>query len=253
RGATFEFLRWMAESKPLSSLAGHRLDLLSQVFLSGRGQRAIWNAPPMPIWQPVILTTIVAVALYVCLRSPGLGKPAQTTFGRVAAITFLFLLACMFLSRLNVTDHHLIALVPIAAMLVVIAAQVICLRWRTARYAIHALAVVYVILALQWNLAAARELRSTGGIGLWSNAVDTLTAHLERNCRDRKIKALDWGLSNNIYVLSNARISPSELFWGATSERSGLGKTWKDEISPGDIYILHSPDLAQFPDAARGF
>jgi hypothetical protein len=253
RGATFEFLRSMAESTPLSRLAGHRLDLLSQIFLMGRGQRAIWNAPPMPLWQPIIVSTIVAAALYVCLRSPGLSKPRQTVFGRVAAFTFLFLLACMFLSRLNVTDHHLIALVPIAAIPVVIGAQEICRRWRSARYAIGALAVLYVILALQWNLVAARQIRATGGVGLWSNAIDTLTVYLERNCQDRKVKVLDWGLSNNIFVLSNSRISPVELFWGATAERSGLGKVWKDEISPGDVYVLHSPALVQFPDAADGF
>ena len=37
---------------------------------------------------------------------------------RAAALVlplFLFLLACMLFSRLNISDHHLIALVPIAA------------------------------------------------------------------------------------------------------------------------------------------
>src|SRR5205823_11564377 len=102
-------------------------------------------------------------------------------------------------------------------------------------------------------VTAARLVRSTGGTGLWSGAIDTLTVYLQRNCLDRKIRSVDWGLSNNIYALSNSRISPAELFWGATAERSGLGKPWKEEISPGDVYVLHSPALVQFPDAAEGF
>ena len=252
-GATFEFSRVMADPKPLLQLAGYRLYLLSQVLVSDSEHREIWNAPTLPLWQAVIFTTVVATALYVCLRSRTLPELRRMEYGRMAALTFLLLLACMFQSRLNVTEHHLIALVPIAALVVVIAAREVYRRWPNARYAIAAVAVLYVITALQWNLAAAGQIRSTGGVRWWSNAIDPLTSYLERNREGKNIKVLDWGLNNNLFVLSNGRIRSAELFWGATVERSGSGKLWKDELASGDIYVLHAPPLGQSPDAAEGF
>jgi hypothetical protein len=253
RGATFTFLRSMADPTPLLRLAVPRLDLLSQILLSDHEHRDMWNAPPLTLWQAIVLSSIVATALYVCLRRSSRAEPRQTAFGRVAALTFLFLAGCMFLSRLNVTEHHWITLVPLAIVLVVIAAQDVCRRWRGARYVVAAIAVFYLNSAMQRNLTVAAQIRSTGGVGWWSNAIDPLTDYLERHCQGRMIKVLDWGLNNNLYILSGARISSMEVFWGATVERSGSGKLWKDEISPGDVYVLHAPGLEQSPDAAKGF
>jgi len=246
RGATFEFLRSMADSKPLYDLAGYRLHMLSQTLLSDAEHREIWNGPPLPMWQAVLFSTVVATALYICLRS-------RIKSGRFAALTFLLLAACMFSSQLNLREHHLISLVPIGALVVVIAAQEICRRWRNAVYVTGAIAILYLFAAIQWNLTAATQLRATGGVRWWSSAIDQVADYLERNCQDKKIKILDWGLSNNLFVLSNARIPPAEIFWGATVERSGSGKLWKDEISPGDVYVLHAPTLVQNPEAAEGF
>jgi hypothetical protein len=36
-------------------------------------------------------------------------------------------------------------------------------------------------------------------------------------------------------------------------ERSGSGKLWRDEISAGDTYVLHSKELVLFPEATEGF
>jgi hypothetical protein len=44
-----------------------------------------------------------------------------------------------------------------------------------------------------------------------------------------------------------------EIFWGATPERSGMGKLWIDEMTPGVVYVLHSPEVAVFPAAGDGF
>lgn len=134
-----------------------------------------------------------------------------------------------------------------------IAAQEICRQWRKARYVIGGIAVVYVVSAMQWNLLAASQIRGTGGVRWWSNSIDTVAGYLEKNCHGKQIKVLDWGINNNLFVLSGGRISSIELFWGATVERSGSGKLWKDEISRGDVYVLHAPPLAQSPDAAEGF
>ena len=32
-----------------------------------------------------------------------------------------------------------------------------------------------------------------------------------------------------------------------------MGKLWKDEISPGDVYLLHTPEVKAYPEAEEGF
>src|SRR6185436_2236716 len=179
----------------------------------------------------ILFGSLVAFAVAVCLWSGGLAESARTA-RRVAAGTFLLLLACMLFSRLPIFDHHLISLVPIAALLVVAAAQDCYRRWPSTLPVLACIGVAYFGSALYWDVKAARQLRSTGGVGVWSNAIDKVAAYLERHSRGRQVKVLDWGLNNSLFVLSGAKIQSIEVFWGATVERSGMGKLWKDEISP---------------------
>jgi hypothetical protein len=159
----------------------------------------------------------------------------------------------MLLSRLLISDHHLIALIPIATVLVVASAQDCQRRWPRMRYVFAFIGFTYLGSALYWDLTAARRIRSTGGVGVWSNAIDKVASYLQRNYKGRQIKVLDWGLNNNLFVLSGGKVISSEVFWGATAERSGMGKLWKDEISPGDVYLLHTPEVTAYPEAEEGF
>jgi hypothetical protein len=246
RGATFAFMR-STNQESLLSLAGHRFLLMSQTFLYDSEHRYMWGGRALPLWQTLLFSSVVVFALGVCLLGSGIRKPA-----RMAAVIFVALLACMLSSRLNISDHHLIALVPIAALLVVVAAQECCRRWPIARVVAGAIAVIYFTSALYWNLTAARQMRLTGGVGIWSNAIDSVCGYLQKSYPGRRIKVLDWGFQNSFFVLSNAKLASTEIFWGATVERSGSGKLWSDEVTPGDIYVLHSPGLVQFPEAGQG-
>ena len=246
RGATFAFMRSGA-SESLLSLAAHRFHLLSQTLLYDSEHRRMWTELPMPLWQKLFFSSVVVFALSFCLLSAGIRKP-----GRIAALIFLFLLACMLSSRLNISDHHLIALVPIAALLVVVTAQECSRRWPVARLVAGAIATIYLSAAMYWNLTAAYQIRSTGGVGIWSNAIDSVCSQLQKSYPGRSIKVLDWGFQNSFFVLSNAKLASTEIFWGATVERSGSGKVWSDEVAAGDIYVLHSPGLVQFPEAGQG-
>jgi 4-amino-4-deoxy-L-arabinose transferase-like glycosyltransferase len=250
-GATIAFLSSSIESGPLLGLIGHRLNLLAQTVLADSELRKMWNGPPLPLWQSMLFSSVVVFAVSACLWRFEWAEHAVA--GRVAALTFLFLLAFMLFSPVKIFEHHLIALIPIAAALVVIAARDFSRRWRSARYVTAAIALVYLASALYWNLTAARQIRSTGGVGMWSNAIDGLVSYLHSNYQGRTIKALDWGLTNNLFVLSNGRIMSGEIFWGATEERSGTGKLWADEIAPGDVYLLHSPSLVAAREAGEGF
>jgi Dolichyl-phosphate-mannose-protein mannosyltransferase len=251
-GATFAFMRAMNNPQPMLHLVAFRLNLLSKIILSDSGHRDKWDGPDLPLWQTVPFSIMVIFALFACLRWGRASIKSGAIFGRVAALTFVFLLSCMLFSRLNISDHHLIALVPIAAVLVMVAARDICQRWRNARYAAGALAVLYLILALSLNHMAARQIRSTGGVGLWSNAIDSVSRYLQTHRPSRSVKVLDWGFQHNLFVLSNSKIASTELFWASSAEHSGSGKLWSNEIAPGDVFVLHAPGLVQFPGAGKG-
>jgi hypothetical protein len=194
----------------------------------------------------VLFCSVVTLAVAACL----LGRDS---FPRATALTFLLLLLCMLLWRLNIADQHLIALVPLAALLVAIAARDTCRRWPSARYITAAVGILYLGCSLQWQLTAARELRSTGGLRLWSKAIDPLCSYLQQHYPGRRIKALDWGFHHSLFVLSNGNITTTDLFSGATTDRSASGKSWADEIARGDVYLAHSTGVVEFPAAQNGF
>jgi len=248
-GGTFAFMQFTRNEKPLSFLLQKRAGMFAQMLLSDSEHRVAWNGPEMPLWQMILFPTLVGIGLWVCLRHD---SPKQH-IKRMLGLTFVLLATYMFCSRFNIAEHHLIALLPLSVLMVALAAQDSLQRWRIARYPVAIVLVVYLLCATQWNMAAAHRFRSGGGAEAWSDAIHSVSDYLGRNCVGRKIKVLDWGLHNSLFVLSNGKITPSELFWGATVERSGSGKKWTEEIVPGDVYVLHAPELMVFWEATEGF
>jgi hypothetical protein len=159
----------------------------------------------------------------------------------------------MFTSRLNIAEHHLVMLVPIAVVVVVLAFQELIHRWRGAGVAALSIGLIYLASALYCDVSAARGLRRTGGSNAWSDAIYSVNERLASDYAGREIKILDWGLCNNLYVLSNGKINASELFWGATGEVSGQGTRWSDIVARGGVYLTNSPGNLQFPAATEGF
>ncbi len=251
--ATFEFMRVTNNTEPWPKLLLMRMFMIIEMLLTDGEHRFIWSGPPMPVWQAVLFPLIVIVAVVTCLKSFREIAPERKSLERIAALLFMFLLTCMVFSRLNISHHHLIATLPIVVLMVVLASQDLRPRWPRAASVVWAVSAIYVGLAIYWNVEASRHLRATGGIGLWSDAIEVLCQDLESHYPGRKVKVLDWGLNNSLFVLSGGRIDSLEIFGGATAERSGSGKTWKEEIAPGDIYVLHSKDLTMSPSVPADF
>jgi hypothetical protein len=222
--ATFAYMRTTRAPEPLWESVRLRLGMLTETLLADPEMRKLWGGPPMPPWQSIFAGAVVLAALAFCFRQPK--KP------RFCAWIFVVLAACPLISRLSVHPHHLITVVPIAAVLVAVTAG----RWR---YLAAPAGLIYLGCALWWNASAARQIRATGGVGLWSDGIDELTSYLLDNHRDGRLKALDWGLNNSLFVLSGGRLRLREVFWG----------DWEPELAPGDVYVLHPKQLAVFPQA----
>lgn len=249
-GGTWQAFGILASHASLPSRLATRLIMLGETLLSDREHRAMWGAAVMPAWQRWPLLAIVLAACVVCLA--GRGPLSRLRWARGAALCFLCLAAILFVSHMPVAEHHLIVLVPIAAVIVTLAAMAIG-RSRGGRIAVASAAVFYVVLAVWWQVAAIRGLWDTGGVGPWSDAVFTLSDYLRQAYPNREIRIVDWGLQNNLYLLSDGALRSREIYGDATEERTSLNRLWTDEIRGGGVFLLNSADNRQFPAASTGF
>jgi hypothetical protein len=144
----------------------------------------------------------------------------------------------------------LIVLVPLAAVVTVFASRAVATRYRWGRAVVAFLAILYFSSAIYWQVAAIRGLSRSGGTGQWSDAIFALSDYLQQKYPAREIKILDWGLQNNLYVLSDGRIRSRELYGAGSDE---LSSYWMEEIRQGGVFLMNGPSNRQFPAASVAF
>lgn len=253
--ATYGYIMIM-RVQSITALIPSRLKMLCQVLLSDPEQRWIWNGPLMPSWELYFFPVLLSFALLICLlwkENDNPQRPDGPRWRRITALTFILFAAVMVFSNLNVTYHHLLDLVPIGAVAVVLASSALIHRWNAAKIPVLVVGLIYLSLAMHWDLLAAREIRRTGGVGVWSNAIYSVNDYLRVNYPGCEVKVLDWGLGYNLVFLSNGTIRQTELFWEASKEKTGYGLSWKDEVTRGGLYLTHPNARLGFPLGTRGF
>jgi hypothetical protein len=243
RGGTWEALGMYGAKSGFLNRAHARIVLLSETLMSDREHRAMWAAPEMPSWQAWLWLAMVLAACCVCLWPRAQRDAARRAWERIAALSFLFLTAVMLSSRLDVSEHHLVVVLPLAALAVALAGSAFLSHGRVAKGLVLILSGIYVCLAISWNQRAIAGLAATGGAGLWSDAAIPLTEHLEKFYDGKEIKILDWGLQRNLFVLSRGRVHSREIFADAPAQPAPLSGT----------YLLSGPTLRSFPEATRTF
>jgi hypothetical protein len=246
-GGTFEALGMFSSPDSL----GHRLlvrtIMFSESLLTDREHRAMWAGPAMPRWQRWLFPTVVLASCAVCLR---FGRSALRT---ILPISFFLFGATLFFSGLIVSEHHLVALLPFAATITVLAGFTLIERFPRARWGVLGLAIVYLCCAFAWQFAAVAGLKKTGGVGVWSDGVVTLATRLEEDYATTNIKILDWGLQNSLYVMTDARIAGREIYGDATPQKSGLNRSWTEEVRDGGVFLLFAPPYRQMPVSTNAF
>jgi hypothetical protein len=159
----------------------------------------------------------------------------------------------MLTSGMYVKPHHFVAVVPITAVVVVTAFQLLISRWPKTWMLAALVIAIYFGSAAYWDQFAARAFRATGGIGSWSDAIFSVNDYLQTNLRGREVNILDWGLKNNLYVLSRGNLNAPEMFVGASESGTSTGIPWKDVISRGGLFLTNSKGNVHFPAATNGF
>jgi hypothetical protein len=244
---TWEATNMFVASEPLTHRLFVRLVMLSETFLTDREHRAMWNGPEMPGWQRWLFPAVVAASLGICAAMSGRWSPVRSLWARATAVTFVVLGLFLFLTRQPVSEHHLVALVPLAAILVVMACSILQAEFRWGRGVSVGLAAVYLSSVFYWHAQTIDGLHRTRGVGAWSDGIYTLARRLPQRRAEQEIKILDWGLENNLFVLTDGRLHTREIY---SDEAHG---PWPEEIRGGGVFLLNGPENRQFPEASEAF
>ncbi len=251
RGGTWEALGMFTSEGSVWHKLFIRSVLLSETLLYDREHRAMWDAPALPEWQRWLFVTIVLVGCAICFHPQW--KCERAVIPRAFVLASVVLGTYLLLSRLDVSEHHLIVLIPLLAAAVGFAYSEVAATHKAGMTLAGAIGILYAGVSLYWHYAAAEGLRKTGGVRLWSDSSFTLATDLQNRYAGREIKILDWGLQNNLYFLTAGKLVSREIFGNATEEVSGLQRPWAEEIRTGGVFVLNGPSNRQFPAATAGF
>ena len=246
-GGTWVATNMFIAREPWADRLRTRLVLLSETLLTDREHRAMWDGPAMPAWQRWMFPAVVVLGLIVCLAMSRRWGKVQSLWAQGVALTFLFLALFHFFSKTQIAEHHLIILVPLAAMVVVLACSILQARFRWGLVVSAVVAMVYLGSVVYWQFGTIRGLHRTRGVGPWSDAIYRLARELPQKYPTQEIKILDWGLESNLYVLTDARLHTREIY---SDEAHG---PWPGEIRRGGVFLLNGPDNRQFPAACEAF
>jgi hypothetical protein len=239
-GGTWQAVSMFGATGTLLQRIQHRAWMFSETLLSNGEHHRAWAGPvSLPAWQLWFFPLLVAASCVMCVLS-------RRTLARVAGLMLLFYAMTFMYTSLPIGEHHLMTLVPIAAVVAVLA-------WQRFSPAAIAVGLIYVVSAIYWQGAALAGLRRTGGVGPWSDGIYTLTERLRADFPGREIKVLDWGLQNSIYVLSNSELRSRELFWDSTESKTDTNEPWIEAVRHGGVFLLNGPQNRMIPAASVGF
>jgi len=80
-----------------------------------------------------------------------------------------------------------------------------------------------------------------------------LSKRLQADFPGRDVKVLDWGLQDNLFVISDARVRTREIFWDSTADQTDRHVPWLEETRRGGVFVLNGPKNRHFPAASTGF
>ena len=229
----------------------YRLRIFSEILFSDGEHRAIWTRTIVD-WGNSFLWVIVLGAGIWCMLRRSTKSFADRWVRCIGSISVVLFVVCL-TSQLPIAEHHLVMLIPFLSVCLVVVLHDVLKLGRAGRIFAWSVGIGYFAAALGLDAAAAIAIHRTGGLGMWSDAIDSVNRQLGSNPGAGDLKILDWGLQANLFFLSKATVSGEELFWGADEDRSARHLTWREEVSKGGQFLTSATRDRVFPAATGGF
>ncbi len=251
RGATWRALSadTIATSQPLVQLIPLRVLFMGRAFVSDSEMRRIWGGPSVPAGLALLPVVLVACCCLLCWIPRDDAAENEIAWRRATVVTFLVLSAQIFLSKLRVNEHHVDCLLPLAIAIVIFAFRAGIRMRIQVRTLGQAMLGLYLVVSPWYNVSAARGLAESGGVSRWSNGISSVATGLAHDYAGRRIQIVDWGLQNNLFVVSDGQIKSNEIFWGAAANLNSASRQWKEALAPGMCSFL-TPRETNFTQAS---
>lgn len=263
-GHTFgPFVQRLFATGPQSLLGGFftalgtRLEQTAGLLDGGLVHRVFFGTPGPGGGWAWLVPALVAASLIWLLVAPR--RSSATRLGRALMLHVAVLLVASCFSPTALGPHHLLTLYPALHLAMAVAAVDLCRRFAASRTVLAGVSAALVLLVGAVNLTAVlgidQKLRTTGGTGFWSDAVTALADDLE--ARGEPVVVLDWGLVNNLIVLTEGRVALEPAYrelWRRPASQREMPEILAPYIEPGALYLLHAPGFAryrQMPDLFR--
>lgn len=90
-------------------------------------------------------------------------------------------------------------------------------------------------------------MNDTRGVATASNGIYRLAEYLDTN-RIVRPKAVDWGFSKNLQILTQGRVNPEEIYgFGKQAGDVFVGEIRKHLADPANLYLFHSEQTTVYP------
>jgi hypothetical protein len=228
----------------------YRLAMFGEIFFSDGEHRAIWSSHPefgRAVWASALLAL---AALVWCVLRRGYASARWT---RCLAIASFALSLIFLITQEPVAEHHLVILLPLVVPCVIAFLGYLAKKATATKLLVYLVASCYTMAAIGLEVQAVSSIHKNGGLGEWSDAIDLVYRSLDHEPEKATASVLDWGLQANIFFLSRATLSPAEIFWGATSDKSGRALTWTQEVTQGGLFLTTASSRRVFPVATAAF
>ena len=212
---------------------------------------------PRPLMSGSLLPWMVLITLCVIIL---LLCSSKAKHRRI--VVFILLLATLiqleiYLTPRTIGSHHIMMLYPFPHLLL---AHVFALltsrdlpwfegrampRKFIGRLTAAALGVL-IISNLIVNVRCIRSFRKEGGRFLWSDAIYDLADYARQN-QDQTYLLMDWGLNNQLLLLSRGAIKKLDMFWALAetlpeAEEEQIDSLYRWTWNPSSVFVFHTPE-----------
>ncbi len=183
-----------------------------------------------------------------------LRRPAQHLSRCLVWLSQVAVLPLSTVSTSSIGATYVFMLVPFAWLLMaVVLVDVVTQLQRTVKPLLVTDMVLIALIAnhLFINVSLLRFFQQTGGHNTWSDAIYEVADTLQSDYANRPIRAMDWGFSRNLQLLTQKHIDIQERFELSprpSPEFESLCTVMlRDE--PDTVYLFHPPDKTLFNGA----
>lgn len=166
----------------------------------------------------------------------------------------------IYLTPRPVWIHHWIGIYPFTQVAVGLVVGLLWKGWAgnaRGRHAARWAGGGIVLAALYFNVATMisyqRIMVATGGDWTRSEAIYGLAETLRQEYAGRPIHLLDWGLSNQLVLLTAGDLRLRETFWSYATSPNPDGQLLSLVRDPSNVFLLHAPPATAFPAPRAAF